>query len=145
MKRNFLKDVLFLRGETREVAVVNREDRMVYEKKKEKKKNWRIKCSYRGIKYKMEKIFIIHMYISFHLVPVMCVFILKFISCHKKVSSLRIIILEYNNNNSIQKSPSFPELLHSNIREHCKMETVMEWNHCLKYSYHEKHPRNDSL
>lgn len=84
----------------------------------------------------------IHVYILFHLV--MCVFILKFISCHKKVSSLRIIILEYNNN-SIQKSPSFPELLHSNIGEHCKMETVMEWNHCLKYSYHEKHPRNDSL
>lgn len=112
--------------------------------KKKRKKKLADKMSYRGIKYKMEKIFIIHMYISFHLVPVMCVFILKFISCHKKVSSLRIIILEYNNN-SIQKSPSFPELLHSNIGEHCKMETVMEWNHCLKYSYHEKHPRNDSL
>lgn len=37
MKRNFLKDVLFLRGETREVAVVNREDQMIYEKEKKKK------------------------------------------------------------------------------------------------------------
>lgn len=120
----------------------NREDRMVYEKKKKKKKLAdKMFVSWNKIQ-DGKNFYHIHVYILFHLV--MCVFILKFISCHKKVSSLRIIILEYNNN-SIQKSPSFPELLHSNIGEHCKMETVMEWNHCLKYSYHEKHPRNDSL